>query len=324
MTLNQVLELLRQENVAASDTTEALLGDAVAGFAGDPAAGANAIRSVQANDPTGFVLAAVHLLISTEEKSPGVQHVASLLSAGDRLLDRRISSEEEAVAVLARNLKAVEPLLDARLVSRMLTKSGHGRDVDVETALRVLSLVEAISDCSRLSSYLVQLMRHPSGRVRSKAVLVLGRANLNLNRIGDYLTSEDARLRANAVESLWEWPDKRVLGILQEASNSTHRRVAINALVGLCRTGDRDAFDRLKQMADSADPLTRAGVAWAMVELADPESGPILDKLKQDADERVRAMAARGAISAESPAAEDAAEKQPSAEPASPAELVTE
>jgi HEAT repeat protein len=312
MNLNQVLDLLNQENVAANEMTGAFLEDAVASFAANAVVGTNAIRSLRSNDPTGFVLAGVHMLISTEERSPGLLHVAGLLSGGDRLLEKGLP-EEEAVAVLGRNLKSAEPLLDARLVGKMLTKAGDIRAVDAGTALRVLSLVEAISDGSRLSSFLVQLMRHPNARVRSKAVLVLGRANLNLNRITDFMTSEDVRLRANAVESLWEWPDARVLTILREASNSAHRRVAINALVGLCRARDRDAFERLKQMADSADPLTRTGVAWAMNELADKESGPILAKLREDSDERVRRMAARAQIAPDSQAADVVTEEQPAA-----------
>ncbi len=244
MDLKQILELLGKEHLPGDEITGVLLADAVAGFAANRAANTNAIRQLQATDPSSFVLAAARLLTSKEENSPGAQYVAGLILSGnlliDALVDKRILGLEAATS-LARNLAPEEPLLDALLVSKMLANTaGNIRAVEVETALRVLALVGAISDCSRLSSYLVQLMRHPSSHVRSKATLLLGRANLNLSRIKGFLASDDLRVRANAVESLWGLRDPEVLGVLREASRDTHGRVAINALVGLCKAGDRD------------------------------------------------------------------------------------
>ncbi len=297
MDLNQILELLGQEHTAGDEMTGAFLEDAVASFALNPTGATNSIRQLQASDPPGFVLAAVKLLTSTEEKSPGVQYVAGLMFQSnlliDALLDKRILAQEAAIA-LARNLATAEPLLDVRLVRKMLANAGGDIGaVKAEAALRVLALVEAISDCQRLSSYFVQLMRHPSAQVRSKVALLLGRSNLNLNRIKIFLTSGDARLRANAVESLWGHRDRGVVAILWDASKDEHRRVAINALVGLCRAGEREAFERLRQLMASTDALTRAGVAWAMGEIGAPEFEEALGELNGDEDKSVRGMAAK-------------------------------
>jgi HEAT repeat protein len=297
MDLKQILELLGQEHVPGDEMTGAFLEDAVASFAVNPTGATNSIRQLQVSDPPGFVLAAVRLLSSTEEKSPGVQYVAGLVFAGDllidALLDSRILADEPALA-LARNLGAAEPLLDVRLVRQMLANAaGELRAVKPESALRVLMLVEQISDCSRLSSYLVQMMRHPSPPVRSKVALLLGKSNFNLGRIKSFLASDDPRLRANAVESLWGQGDKPVITMLWEASKDGNRRVAINALVGLCKAGDRAAYDRLKHAAVAGDPVTRAGAAWAMGEIADAEFAETLEKLKQDEEPKVRSMAER-------------------------------
>src|SRR5271170_5474882 len=102
MDLKHIFELLRQEHVPGDEMTGAFLEDAVAGFPANPAGAKNAIRKLQANDPSGFVLAAVRLLTS-EEKSPGVQYVAGLMFAGnlliDALMDQRILALEAATVL---------------------------------------------------------------------------------------------------------------------------------------------------------------------------------------------------------------------------------
>jgi hypothetical protein len=306
MDLKLILDLLGQQHVPGDEMTGAFLDDAVAIFAANPAAATNSIRQLHESDPPGFLLAAVRLLTSTEEKSPGMQCVAGLMFAGnlliDALLDSRILGLQPAT-VLARNLAAAEPLLDGRLLHKLLANAaGDVRAVDTDTALRVLSLVDAFSNCSRLSTFLVQLMRHPSSHVRSKSALLLGRANLNLSRIKSFMASDDARLRANVLESMWGSRDPRIVGILWDATKDKHGRVAINALVGLCRMGDQEAYTRLKQLASSAAPLVRAGVAWAMGELRDSQFTGALGELARDADENVRSMAAKCLKQMETPA----------------------
>jgi HEAT repeat protein len=109
-----------------------------------------------------------------------------------------------------------------------------------------------------------------------------------------FLETGDDRQRANAVESLWgHVSQESVRKLLWEATRDRNRRVVVNALLGLCKGGDRPAFTRLEALADSPDSVTRAGVAWAMGELEAPEFAAVLEKLEQDADEKVRSMAAR-------------------------------
>jgi HEAT repeat protein len=138
---------------------------------------------------------------------------------------------------------------------------------------------------------LVQFLSHPSAKVRSKAVLLLGRANRNLRRVKSFLAANDGRVRANAVETLWRHCDPDVLKILWEATRDPFARVALNAYVGLCRAGDQEAHKRLAKLAESQDSVLRTGAAWAMGETGDPGFGKVLEKLKQDANVRVRAMA---------------------------------
>jgi hypothetical protein len=298
MDFKQILMLLGREQVPGDETISGLLADAVANFSTNPANAIGAIRQLQAKDPSGLVLAAMRLLVAAEEKSPGLQYIAGLLTAGnllvdliDPLLDERVLPLEVAVP-LARRMAAVELLLDVHLVRKMMANAGGDVGaIKSATALHVLGLVGAISDCSRLTSYLVQLLRHPSAKVRSKAALLVGRANWNLTRVKSLLAADDGRVRANAVESLWGHRDSDVLTILWGATKDPCGRVVVNALLGLCQAGDREAYSRVAKLAEAANPALRSGAAWAMGETGDPEFGATLENLERDGDAKVRAMA---------------------------------
>jgi len=300
MDFKPILELLENERVSGEEMTEALLQEALADFSTNSASAMRAIRRLQTSDTLGLVIGALRLLVSnegsTKERSRGLQYIASLLTSGDLLpqlfLDDRILSSQ-AVATLARQAAAIHPLLDVRLVGFVLANGGSDGGAQSAVVLRALALVEAISDCSRLAPSLVQLLRHPCARVRSKAALLLGRANRNLARVGSLLASPDDRLRANAVESLWGDRRHEVLKILGKASHDKCGRVMVNALLGLCKAGDFEAHSRLLKLAENADPALRCGAAWAMGESSDREFGEALATLAHDADVKVRAMAAK-------------------------------
>jgi len=309
-------EQLGPPHATEDKTTIALLRDAVAAYSGNRMQAIRAIGRLHASDPSGLAHAALQLLVSAEEKSPGLKYAADLLMAGSLLaelfLNKDILTLEEAVS-LARKVTWVEPFLDVRLVRQVVAgadgKVGAVKNAD---ALHVLGLVEAISDCSRLGSHLVQFLNHPSDKVRSKAALMLGRTNWNLARVESLLESDDSRLRANAVESLWGHHHAHVRKILWNATQDPCGRVVVNALLGLCQVGDRQAYSRLSELAEASDPLLRSGAAWAMGQMGDPEFREVLEKLAVDGDAKVRAMAERSRKKLPTP---DPALSQPLVEP---------
>lgn len=295
MDLKAIVELLGKERGAVDEMIGAFLEDAVASFSTKPVAATNAIRQLQATEPSGFAFSAVRLLATRTEKSPGIQYLAGLLFAGNLVMDLLLNEDAlplDAAISLARNLATAEPILDGRLLHRLLADAGgEVRGIKTSAALRALRLVEAISDCTRLSSYLIQLLRHPSAEVRSKVALLLGRANLNLARVKKFMGSEDARLRANTVESLWGHQSAAVREVLREAVQDSSARASMNALAELCRQGDAEAFETINHSAASSDPVERSRGAWAMGECGKPEFAAALEKLAADADPRVRDMA---------------------------------
>jgi len=297
MDLTAVLELFGSEHVAGDEMTAAFLDDAVANFSTNPTGATSAIRQLQSNDPSGFVLAAVQMLTTAHEKSAGVQFIAGLMFAGnlliDPLLDQRTLHLEAAIS-LARNLASVEPLLDVRLMRKMLLDAkGDIQSVKTEVALRVLSLVEAISDCSRLSLHLTLIMRHHSAEVRSEAALLLSTSNFNLNRTKTFLSSDNSLLRAAMIESMWGLRDPEVLALLQEVSNDPDWRVRVTALIGLTRAGDLEATRRLKELGRSDGPVLQAAAAWAAGEIGDSEYAEELTRLAEDQDANLKVLVER-------------------------------
>jgi hypothetical protein len=291
--------------------------EALAANASDPPGSVASLRALQKQDPLEFARFAVQLLAS-EEASPGLKTVAELTATtgpiGDVLLLQREIPVPTAAAVIKR-LNAADPLFEIRMIRKAIQDHREVNSIPLPIALRLLQILDKSSDCSRLTNHLIQFVRHPSQHVRSKSVLLMGRGNLNLNRTKEYLLNPVARVRANAVESIWDHPDAGIRGALQECSRDSSQRVAVNALVGLCRLGDTEAARRLAGMAKSEDPVARAGAAWGMGHVNRPEMAgefrAVLEILSGDSESKVRDMARKSLVGLAPPPA-----PEPEAEPA--------
>ncbi len=282
---------------ARRQTTKTRLLDALNTFSTNRIGARSIIQSLRVNDPLGLTVAVAQLLGSTEEKPAHWQYIAGLLSAGGLLtgllMNQQVLSSDKATA-LAQKLIPIDPRLDVHLVQSLMGNAMDGvASIPAGDILRLLELVDATSDCMSLAPYLVQFLRHPNGKVRSKTALLLGRANFNLQRVETLMTSEDERTRANAIESLWGQTGEKARKILWNATRDTCNRVVVNAVLGLCKAGDHEGYGRLGRIAAACDPVLRSGAAWAMGELGDVRFSEALEKLAQDFDEKVRAMAAK-------------------------------
>lgn len=295
MHINLIRELPVSKRPSGESTTRSLFQDAVNVFARDRGPAIQLLGRLKSSDPAGLALAAVQVLSAAEEKSAGLRSAVGLLTAGKLLAGLLLNDHalpHGHATSLARKTASIEPLLDVHLVRYVVEKAaGKVSAIKNADALHALELVDAISDCSRLGSYLIQFLNHPHDKVRSKAALMLGRSNWNLTRLESLLASEDSRLRANAVESLWGHRHEDVRKILWNATEDPSGRVVINALLGLCLVRDREAHSLLVRLAEASDPALRSGAAWAMGESGDQEFGEALEKLATDGHAKVRAMA---------------------------------
>ena len=283
---------------ASRDEHKAALRDGLAAFVAGPASSPAVMRNLQKGDPGLFAFAALRLLGSAEP-SQGLKVVARFVASDDLTIDTLLTSDEtslpEAGAATSR-LNEVDSSFDVRMLRRVLQDFGEVGDIPTPLALRLLQILDqGPNSCSKLTSPLIRFMRHPSEKVRSKSVLLLGRGNHNLRRTLEYLSSQEARVRANAVESLWGHQGEDTRRVLVECAQDPNQRVMLNALVGLCRMGDSKSATRLITLAASENPVIRAGAAWGMGQLnrADvvAEFSAALATLSEDSDQKVQNMA---------------------------------
>lgn len=260
-------------------------------FEHQPVLASGELRQWLDADRAGFISEAIETLPHVAD-GPGSLHVLRAICAdADALqtLTNPAALSEEAAIGLARRLQAVEPFLDARLLDLLDGLAGWH-------ASRVLQIVAAISDGKRIMSPLAKLLRHQDARVRSKAALLIGQSNGNLWWVEQQMAESDARVRANAVQSLWGTQSRQACALFRAACADPSHRVAANAVVGLYRAGDQRLSRALESMVSSGDEWCRAAAAWAMGETRDPRYVRVLAQFIRESTGAVRQNAIRAMV----------------------------
>jgi HEAT repeat protein len=278
------------------------------------AAGKTMRQMLGESDPEEFLEASIPLLKSSLDKL-GTQYLLTLLLINDRILgpliDPTLFSLAEAIAI-AKQLVKIEPILDIKMMRRLL-HSGLNPDeldkrVDNSHGIRLLEIMAAVSDGARVLPVMSQLMRHSNPKIRSKAALLVGRSNKSCKWVEQRLGEQDARVRANAVESLWGTNSADAKNVFWAAVNDPDNRVAGNALLGLYRLGDVTSIPLIVDLA--TDPRTdfRVTGMWLMGETEDPRFLSILARMISDPEPQVRATVFRSIAKLKQVAAKSALE----------------
>lgn len=165
---------------------------------------------------------------------------------------------------------------------------------------------------------LARLLRSANPFVRSKAALMYARASDNPEWVLKTLADPDVRVRANAVEGLWETKAENAAAVFKEAALNTDHRVQINGLLGLHYLGDTsvDLRAALEKIASSSSPVVRAAVAFAMGRMMNAAYVPALEGLLKDEDQQVRRQALQALISIRRQNRKESTPSQPTDPPA--------
>jgi HEAT repeat protein len=182
-------------------------------------------------------------------------------------------------------------LIDLHVISAFMEAHGSGIDkMERQRVQRVLELVDEIAQNARhILPLLTTLQNFDDQWVRSKLAAIWARHVGATPWVSRQLQDGDPRIRANAVEGLWQAPntsEKRHL--LLRAEKDAHQRVVGNAMVGLIRMGEHGATSRLEALAQHPAADFRASAAWAMGEIADPSFRNLLLDMTRDTNLRVR------------------------------------
>ena len=131
---------------------------------------------------------------------------------------------------------------------------------------------------------------------------MIGRGNRSVKWVREKLSDADARIRANAVESLWSVDTEESRDLLQSMLRDPDNRVAGNALLGLYLLGDSAVIPEMWRRSADASPMFRATCAWVMGETGDPRFSEVVAGMLKDPVKAVRkrAFSAMGKLKAAS------------------------
>ncbi len=255
------------DSVTVQTAPAASLETLVELYDGDVATYRDEIRGLLKTDPQAFLDGLIRALRSNGNPR-GIQYVAGLLLAGDYLFGvlANPSLTRQEGAALTRAALQVDSMADVGIAKRLAGEASHLTKVAV---MRLMEILDEVSDGNRIMPWLLRLMRQSEPQVRSKAVLMIGRASRSVRWLHSRLGDGDPRARANAVEALWGIETPEAKAFLRMASADNHGRVAANALLGLYSSGDCWMIPELIKMTRSEEPMFRASAAWAMGETGD-------------------------------------------------------
>jgi HEAT repeat protein len=189
--------------------------------------------------------------------------------------------------------KAVAALLkaDPQFLSRLL------KDVGALTStpqlLRALSL--ATADSAPLP-WLKKIAQHPDDHVRSRAVKLLCEIRPDKGQIEKQMLDDNARVRANAIEALWNLKTAEATEIFESALTDVNHRVVANALVGLHLQGWPEAFVKIAELCQSQQVPVRRAMAWCLGHIQDERGITLLQTLSKDPAPVVRNRALRSLL----------------------------
>jgi HEAT repeat protein len=209
-----------------------------------------------------------------------------------RLCDPGLSTTAEAIDLAAQRAR-----LDAGFGPRLArTAIDTALVQDSGKALRLLDILAAISNEIRVV-VIGSLLHHPDSHVRSKAVLMVGKAQQNATWVKQHMYDPDARVRANALESLWGADADQARPVFRKALEDPNNRVVGNALVGLYLIKEPACAQRIIAMAKHSDNKFRETAVWVMRRTGDPAFIPELANLAREAGGSLRSKALRALAS---------------------------
>jgi hypothetical protein len=252
-------------------------------------------------DARGFLQSACRILKVCLDK-PGVASMLELLWSSpvllSSLLDASMLPLPTAIGFAQRWI-AFDPMLDIKLLEMGFPpREEEATAADAAGSKRALEIVCKLPPNRHLLQPLAKILRSADPHVRSKAALAYARASENPEWVRKTLADPDVRVRANALEGLWESKVESTGTVFREAVLDPDHRIQVNALLGLHYFGDTSVDVRagLEKIAGHPTPIARAAAAFAMGRIMDASYVPVLEILLKDADQQVRRQALQALI----------------------------
>jgi hypothetical protein len=183
--------------------------------------------------------------------------------------------------------------VDDQLAEVLRSELGRGAEAQAARIRRVLELLAELDMERQIIPLRSPLLAHPDPYVRSKATLMLGHATKSAASVSKRSLDPDARVQANAVESMWGVDTPEARELLESAMKSRNHRAVANALVGFYRLHEVSSIEKLHAMAEHPEEPFRVSARWAMGETGDPRFIPFLKAAFQADTGKCRGMVVR-------------------------------
>lgn len=254
---------------------------AALGRIGDPAAAAP--LEALAKDPAPPVRQEALSVLMNSALSRATDRVAAAIALlGDLEQDGYTRSKATRVLALAKDARAVEPLL------KIL------QDARAPAGYEELPNPEALQGRARIMAERLRSLHD----VRAHAAYALGAlgARRAIPALLDGLDDLDHQVRIQSAGALGLLRAREAVSKLVEALEDPVERVQINAATALGLIGDRAAGPPLIRALAGSDPQVRERAAEALGRLRDPAARPALQRLADEDESAAVRQAAHGAL----------------------------
>jgi len=213
----------------------ALLRTLATNFGSNSVRCAQAIREMYRLDPIGFTPSVLEVLRGTPDL-PGAQFMIAMLASEPDWLSSICDPErytlDQSFDLLQRAHK-LDPQAEIKLAETLGLRIAS-TDADARFAARVFAVLKRTRPIVALPA-LRHLTKCREARVRSKAVLLIGRIYQNPKFVHHVESERDPRVAANAVEALWGMAIPSAREVFVKAALDARHRIAANLAHSSCR-----------------------------------------------------------------------------------------
>lgn len=157
--------------------------------------------------------------------------------------------------------------------------------------IHLVNILEILGQNSKIHATLLKLSKESDQRIRAtvaKAIRVFTEARQRIELTQAFLQDDDARVRANVIESLESIEDREIFDRLTGLTRSPNSRERANAIKKLLDSGYRDFEVSLIQMTEEPDEWTRASAVWVLGEIEAPHLLDLVIERMKDTSAVVR------------------------------------
>ena len=240
------------------------------------------LYKLRQRDMLKYIVENASLLSADEQKRRIIAPWLRQSQAMSRLIKALFSMPPKTAKILGRILKQIDSGLTLNIAKIM-------KNAPPPIVLKGLNILQEISNGNEIAPFLMNLFHHSDQKVKSKVTLMLGSLSDKLMFVKTALQDGDSRVRANALEAIWDEDVPEVKKVFASHLNEKDNRARANAAMGLHQMGDERGFDTLMEMIHDKEKMMRASAAWAFGEVKEVKAINRLQTLQaNDPEEIVR------------------------------------